>query len=358
MSVNLRISLWALALVFVNGCTQLFEEAYPWPEEKKVYVFPYKEDVSMLQLNCNYILHNFIGNALGKLTIKGLGAQKIDTQLRIGEQVHQQIQSGGHLYENEAAHQEINRICDNLEQFINNPEMDFEVHLVLNMGSIAFKTIGRYIYMHRNVFERESTDLVAFILGHEIGHAINGDMELSASIQEGIDKQSLMAILGKIVYNTNRYFRQGGEIQADMIGLYLGCRAGYDPEEVLDFFEQIASYDNKPGNVAIEFFEELSRTHPWTIERVNCLRAHIDKYGIDIRELSPVKKTGNILEETMLYEFPSTDAEPILTLNSGDGVKVGARKERAIENMVRQSWVYVRTAGKVEGWVMDDFVGY
>jgi hypothetical protein len=358
MPLNFRISLLAMAVIIVSGCSQLFEKDYPWPEEKKVYVFPYKEDVSMLQLNCNYVLHNFIGNALGKLTIKGLGAQKLNTQLRIGEQVHHEIQSGGHLYVNEAAHREINMICDNLERFISNPEMDFEVHLVQNMGNIAFKTVGRYIYLHRNLYEHESSDLIAFILGHEIGHALNGDMQLNASLQEGINNYSLMAIMGDIIYNTNRYFRQGGEIQADMIGLYLGCKAGYAPEEILSFMEDIASLDPKPRNMAREFFEELGRTHPWTIERVNCMRAHLDKYGIDIRELVPVKKSGNILDETILYEYPSTDAESILTLNSGDRVIVGARKERAIENMVRQSWVYVRTEGKIEGWVMDDYVGY
>jgi predicted Zn-dependent protease len=124
---------------------------------------------------------------------------------------------------------------------------------------------------------------LAFVLAHEVGHAIarHGGERMSEQLliqlgQQGLnlaiaDKspQAIQAInlgygLGTTV-GVTLPFSRAQELEADYIGIILMAKAGYDPREAPKFFERMTSGQSKK---TIEFLS----THPADDRRIQNLK--------------------------------------------------------------------------------------
>ena len=135
--------------------------------------------------------------------------------------------------------------------------------------------------------------IVHYYLPITIGHYLNGDTDKMAKLDALAEKGGdFNYFVSELVYCFSQLLGQGREIQCDLIALYLGTKAGYDPNELLNFFRKYEEEDPKPAGIVNEIEKELTRSHPWTIERINCLQKYINSYKIEITGLNTINKKG------------------------------------------------------------------
>src|SRR5690606_33810622 len=129
---------------------------------------------------------------------------------------------------------------------------------------------------------RLSDGELAAVIGHEIAHALREysrqslsrtygvqvAAELGAALGEG-EGGLPMASLG-VEYLMNLPNSRGNENEADLIGLELSARAGYDPNAAIRLWEKMA---RAGGGAPPEFMS----THPSSDSRMSNLRATIPK---------------------------------------------------------------------------------
>lgn len=125
-------------------------------------------------------------------------------------------------------------------------------------------------------------DELAAVIGHEIAHALREHSREALSKAYGVDMATqLGAALGVgvgglqmanmgVEYLMTLPNSRGNENEADLIGLELAARAGYDPNAAITLWEKMAQAG---GGAPPEFMS----THPSSGTRMNNLRATIPK---------------------------------------------------------------------------------
>lgn len=126
-------------------------------------------------------------------------------------------------------------------------------------------------------------DELAAVLGHEISHALREHSREAMSKAYGAElaKQTAVALLGlgqaggqladaAVQYGMTLPNSRGNENEADLIGLELAARAGYDPNAALTLWDKMA----RAGNGAPP---EFMSTHPSSSTRMANLRAAIPR---------------------------------------------------------------------------------
>lgn len=164
----------------------------------------------------------------------------------------------------------------------------WEVELFEDKSANAFALPGGKIGVHTGLLDVATTPgQLAAVLGHEVGHVLDrhGNARVSqqtlaqtgmqiGSILLGADtpqKQGLMAALGLgVQYGVLLPYGRGQESAADSIGLELMARAGFDPNESVRLWENMA----RAGGAAPP---EFLSTHPSSATRISQLQAMIPK---------------------------------------------------------------------------------
>ena len=128
----------------------------------------------------------------------------------------------------------------------------------------AFALPGGFIFVHDGLLDfcgmREEE--IAFVLGHEIGHVVNGhalDRMVANSLIKiisnlgpaGITRQTL----GKLLSST---YSQDQELEADIFGSRIIAAAGYDHEAASAFMERMQQRPGSEGGLFGKYFS----THP------------------------------------------------------------------------------------------------
>lgn len=127
-----------------------------------------------------------------------------------------------------------------------------------------------------------SDDELAAVIGHEIAHALREHSREALSRAYGVQMATQlgaalgvgegglqMANLG-VEYLMNLPNSRGNENEADLIGLELAARAGYDPNAAISLWEKMARAANGAP-------PEFMSTHPSSSTRMGNLRAAIPK---------------------------------------------------------------------------------
>lgn len=145
--------------------------------------------------------------------------------------------------------------------------------------SNAYQTLDRegrpvIVFTMALAQEAQNEDELAFILGHEAAHHIQGHIQQTQAtaalggILAGVIAQAAGApasTAGALQdlggYVGSRSFSKEFELQADSLGTVIAARAGYDPVKGAKFFTRIPD----PGNVFLG-------THPPNAERINVVR--------------------------------------------------------------------------------------
>ncbi len=173
-------------------------------------------------------------------------------------------------------------VADALFAVSNTPD-NWEVVVFADETPNAFALPGQKIGVHRGMLTvAETPAQLAAVVGHEIGHveARHGNERASATfatqmglavataalaIEGGTDERMLAALgLGAQVGILLPFSRQH-EIEADLIGLNLMAKAGFDPRESITLWENMRE---KAGGSPVEFLS----THPGHGTRIRTLQ--------------------------------------------------------------------------------------
>ncbi len=158
---------------------------------------------------------------------------------------------------------------------------DFEWEFTVLDSEIqnAFCLPGGKVAVYSGIMDgMENEAELAFVVGHEIGHAIarHGGERMSRSIVQSLGAVLVSAVFENetidAIYGTTTEigvmlpYSRSNESEADMIGLILMARAGYDPSASYTFWKRFTN--NAEGSSKLE---SILSTHPCDSDRIKAM---------------------------------------------------------------------------------------
>jgi len=176
----------------------------------------------------------------------------------------------------------------------------WEVNLIGSSQVNAFCMPGGKIAFYYGILDRLklSDDEVAMVMGHEITHALRehareqmgktfatrAAIEIGAAIFGLGNGGRLLADMGGRLLTMT--FSRKDETEADLIGLELAARAGYDPRAGVTLWQKMAAANQRQP-------VELLSTHPSGPTRISDIKANLPKVeGLYERAEKPQERVG------------------------------------------------------------------
>jgi Zn-dependent protease with chaperone function len=164
-------------------------------------------------------------------------------------------------------------------------EWKWQVNLIGSQQINAFCLPGGKIAFYTGILEqlKLSDDEAAMVMGHEMAHALReharARLAKSAGTGAALSITSQLLGLGELGNMAARAgtqlltlkFSRGDETDADLVGLELAARAGYDPRASVTLWKKMAAASKNQGGLSF-----LS-THPSGTDRIRILEANIAK---------------------------------------------------------------------------------
>ncbi len=187
---------------------------------------------------------------------------------------------------------------------------------VVNASDInAFALPGGYMYVNRGLIEAATNEgQLAGVLAHEMSHVAlrHGTNQASKAYLGQAGLGVLGGLLGKNDGSTNRVigavggfglnalflkFSRTDEEQADIVGAQAMAKAGYDPQDMVDFFEVLrGKQTHDPGKV-----EQFFSSHPPPQDRAARIRNEMAM--LTIRPTATIGRFGQT--KTALLAMPA-----------------------------------------------------
>lgn len=159
-------------------------------------------------------------------------------------------------------------------------EWDWEVNVIRSSTVNAFCMPGGKIIVFTGIIDklRLSDDELAMIIGHEIAHALREHARARAA--KGMLTNVGVLAVGVLVGNgageiarmsgglLNLRFSRGDETEADLVGMELASRAGYDPRSGITLWQKMSA---QAQGAPPEWFS----THPASSTRADTIRRHL-----------------------------------------------------------------------------------
>jgi predicted Zn-dependent protease len=160
----------------------------------------------------------------------------------------------------------------------------WEVNLVSSDQLNAYCLPGGKIAFYTGILDhlRLTDDEAAMIMGHEVAHALREHarerMGKQAATSAGADLFSRVFGLGNVGQTVTRYgaqllnlrFDREDESEADLVGMELAARAGYDPRAGVTLWQKMAA-----GSTGTP--PEWLSTHPSNQSRIGEIQANLPK---------------------------------------------------------------------------------
>ncbi|MFM9928035.1 M48 family metallopeptidase [Variovorax sp. H27-G14] len=164
-------------------------------------------------------------------------------------------------------------------------EWKWEVNLIGSKQINAFCMPGGKIAFFTGILEqlKLSDDEVAMVMGHEMAHALReharARMAKSAGTGAALSIGAQLLGLGQVGDMAARAgtqlitlkFSRGDETEADLVGLELAARAGYDPKASVSLWQKMAAASKNQGGL------NFLSTHPSGPDRIAKLEANLPK---------------------------------------------------------------------------------
>jgi len=179
----------------------------------------------------------------------------------------------------------VNRVGKRLARNSSMPGLPWRFKVINSPQINAFALPGGFVYVNRGLIQAtRSEDELAAVLAHEISHVTlrHGTNQLSKAMLAQMPLSVLGGILGDgglastlarlgISFGVNSVFlkfSRTAETQADVAGVQLMRRSGYNPQAMISFFRTLQS---RHGSSHFEFFSD----HPSTGSRIERISREI-----------------------------------------------------------------------------------
>ncbi len=202
------------------------------------------------------------------------------TEISMGAQAFAQVKSESTESRDAKMIDVVQRVADRITA-VTGKNYDWEVRLVESNQANAFVLPGGKIVIYTGILPICETESgLAFVMGHEVGHAIarHGGQRMSSTmvVQAGLQiadfsfndsaqKPMIMAALGAGTQLGTLKYSRVHESEADYMGIRYMAKAGYDPSVAPELWVRMGQGGQRPP--------EILSTHPANETRTAELRA-------------------------------------------------------------------------------------
>jgi beta-barrel assembly-enhancing protease len=230
-----------------------------------------------------------------------------EDELKLGEQVHQELVKQARLVQDRSINEYVNSVGQRLARSSGRPDIPWHFYVVDDKSINAFATLGGRVYVHTGLLEATQSEAqLASVLGHEIGHIVgrHGLENVKKSQRAGL-YAGLAAIAGAVLGGQAGADLGGAvgnligggylmkhsrdaEREADYLGLYNLKEAGYNTGGMVAMFEIL----EEVGSSSPGAFGSILASHPAPSERAANTRLEISQHlrGSDRRGLSDTEE--------------------------------------------------------------------
>lgn len=208
------------------------------------------------------------------------------------------------------------------EKYADATQWNWEVNLIRSEEINAFCMPGGKIAFYTGLMDKlEATDdELAMVMGHEVAHALREHARAQAAKGQltSIGATILGLVVGKGQFARvfdfandmlNLKFSRGDESEADLVGLELAARAGYDPRAGVSLWQKM---DKANSGASIPWFS----THPSSENRIREIEAQLPRV-LPLYELAQKPKPK---------PRPAAEQNPQATKKSVKGARKPAQK--------------------------------
>ena len=244
-------------------------------------------------------------DAIGNRKLGGMDWYSTESEIKMGKQYAQQIEQSMKLIQDPVVNEYVNRVGQNLVRN-SDAKVPFTIKVVDADEINAMALPGGFFYVNSGlILAADDEAELAGVMAHEIAHvaARHATRGATRSQLANIMTIPLIFVGGGIGYAAREAagiglpltflsFSRGFEAEADYLGVQYMYKAGYDPNELVNFFEKIQAQEKKkPGSLAKAF-----ATHPQTPDRIEKTQEEIatilpskDQYIETTSEFNDVK---------------------------------------------------------------------
>jgi predicted Zn-dependent protease len=217
-------------------------------------------------------------DAIGNRKVAGWDWYSIESEIRMGKEYATQIESSLKLVTDPVINEYVNRVGQNLVRN-SDAKVPFTIKVVDSDVINAMALPGGFFYVNSGlILAADNEAELAGVMAHEIAHVAARHTTRQLTRYQFANYMSLPLIFigggiglaareaaGIGLPVTFLKFSRGFEAEADYLGIQYMYKAGYDPNEFVNFFEKIQAQEKKkPGSMAKVFAD-----HPQTPDRIS-----------------------------------------------------------------------------------------
>jgi hypothetical protein len=282
-------------------------------------------------------------DAIGNRKVAGWDWYSIESEIRMGKEYATQIEASLKLVTDPTINEYINRVGQNLVRN-SDAKVPFTIKVVDSDVINAMALPGGFFYVNSGlILAADNEAELAGVMAHEIAHVAARHTTRQLTRYQFINYASLPLIFvgggiglaareaaGIGIPMTFLKFSRGFEAEADYLGIQYMYKAGYDPNEFVNFFEKIQAQEKKkPGSMAKVFTD-----HPQTPDRIAKSQEEIatilpakDQYIETTSEFNDMKSRLAAIENRHKVDDANGPNKPSLRRGQQTASKDGDKKD-------------------------------
>jgi hypothetical protein len=227
------------------------------------------------------------GTASAQTKIKpGFNLFSTEQDIEIGRQSAAEVERQLPILNDRTAQACVDAIGKRLAAFTPGPKFAYQFKIVDASDINAFALPGGYMYLNRGLIEAaKSEGQLAGVMAHEMSHVAlrHGTNQASKAYLGQTGLGLLGGLLGKDNSSSDKVigavggfglnamflkFSRTDEEQADILGAQTMAKAGYNPQDMIDFFEILRAKQTRDPSKVEQFFS----SHPSPKDRASRIR--------------------------------------------------------------------------------------
>lgn len=212
-----------------------------------------------------------------------LNVVSIEEEWELGRKLSADLARELDLIEDPAAVAYLNQLGRRMASRSELGRLPWQFHLVRDASLNAFNIPGGHVYVHSGLVGAADTAAeLAGAVSHEIGHGVARHateqltraygLNIVAALLLGENPAIYERILAQIVAGgAMASYGRDAEREADELGVRYMYEAGYDPNGMVQMFQELLAERNSRPNAVQRFFS----SHPLTESRIHDVQRHI-----------------------------------------------------------------------------------
>ena len=278
---------------------------------------------------------------------EGVNMYSLEREQAMGRTLAEDVQRQTRMVTDSVITEYVNRVAQNIVHH-SDAKVPYTVKLVDDEEINAFALPGGYFFVNSGLLLAADNEAqLAGVMAHEIAHVAARHATKNVTRQQIFNVVSLPLIFfgGPLAYAASQVaglalpvsmlkFSRDAEREADLLGLEYAYAAGYDPAELVRFFETIKA---REGQTKQSFIAKAFSTHPMTKDRIESAQKEIEtllppknEYVVTTSEFEEIK--SRLAKIDNRHRFGGGDSEkPTLRRRRTESPSAGGQTPDATE---------------------------